>query len=199
MAVRAVKKTTSAKAKTVVEEPEVAATEAEQKAITDTVITMISEGALDFDLEGVFDALDDRVIKRSNEILAAAAKTPKVSVVESSKLPTTPIKKRVATVVPVEGKTYLLVKSFPKIGGALVKFERPRKDDNSRCVVELVDGVPGKPAGFKLVVPIAALEEAPVKTRKRATAVAPAGKTTKTVAVKATPKVVRRVVRKAAK
>lgn len=183
----------------VVEEPEKEATPAEEKELVDLVVDMVNAGVVDSGFDRIFTAVEDRLVIRTNQInadrLKATKVASKVAVVEISKLPTTPPRRK-ATLTPVVAKNYLMVAEFPKLGGATVQFVRLRKDDENKAVVEMVTGKPGYPEGKNITIPVAALREAPVKTRKRATAVVPA--TTRKVAPTPAP-TKRRPTRKAAR
>jgi len=186
---RPVKITRKVTAKSAAPVEEVEATDAEMLAFTDSVIESLKEGFLDTGFDKLYAAMEDRLIVQHNANLAATAKaatakataatnaatsaSEKVTVVDSKKLPAAPVKRK-ATVVPVVGKNYSILDSIKDIGGSLVTFVRLRKDDENKAVVEMVKGAPGRPAGKQIVVPVAALKEAPAARRKPATSVAPA-------------------------
>lgn len=168
-------------------DPDAPADDKEFVELANMVISLVKDGSLDFQFDRVKGAMDDRLMEEHNRQVAAAVAERKKQLEDSvatkqivTKLPPAPTRAKkkppVATVVPVVGKVYQVVSTFPKIGDAIVKFVKLRDDNKEKAVVQMVDGVSGFPAGKQTVIPLAAIKEAPAvkRTGRAATVVAPA-------------------------
>lgn len=146
----------------------------------------IKSGAFDNFLIAIDDALTERANAREAERAAEAAAKKKEAAAQAVKTTAQkaapPQRQRSAegaVAKPVKGKVYVLSDGIRKgaVAGKRVKFVRPSQREG-KSIIEMVDAVPGAPAGKQITVPTDALREAPAQRTRKAPAkkAAPAAK-----------------------
>ena len=149
-----------------------------QTDIIDVVIAALNGGEFD----GRLDDLDDALTNRINTIIKAetAEEKKKSSAAATKKVSAPPAKSKsaiptTAKVTPKKDGVYLHTKL-----GAKVKFLRHKvtdgAQDKNKSVVEMIDGVEGKPRGTKVVVATNLLDNVPAAKKTAAKKSAPATK-----------------------
>lgn len=131
------------------------------ESLTKKIAEAIKSGEFDAHISLLDDAITDRINKHvaANARKNGAASKP-VAKSESKKVSSAPkrAKRPVENIVPEPGKTYKLA-APAKLEGAKVKFIRPKADDDSKVVIEMVTEKPGYPKGKRAIVTLAALRK----------------------------------------
>lgn len=134
-------------------------------------VALIADAIKGGDLDSEFSVLDAAITERVNYLAAEKNKTAKK--VAASEKSVAPAPKKTSAAAPAsagkkvtdpkEGTTYLVSSRIKNLAGVKVKFIRFKQGDEKKCLIEVMEGKPGYPKGKRTVIPVAALEEVPVK------------------------------------
>lgn len=127
----------------------------------DVIVAALVKHIENGNLDGHLSTIDAAMTERINNHQAVGKGKPKDtgSTRKVSDPPKRSVKREASAGKLEKNKTYKIKSNIKKLGGARVKFLRSSQKDNSKAVVEMIDGKPGFPKGKQVMVLAAGLTE----------------------------------------